>query len=72
MKANGIDIIIPIYNAYEDLVKCVDSVKRHTDLTKHRLILINDCSTDDRILPFLKQEEKDNVVVRRMQDFPIM
>jgi len=63
MKANGIDIIIPIYNAYEDLVKCVDSVKRHTNLRKHRLILINDCSTDDRILPFLKQEENENIIV---------
>lgn len=59
----GIDIIIPIYNAYEDLCKCVESVKKHTDLSLHRLILINDCSTDERILPFLKQEEDANIIV---------
>lgn len=63
MRVSGIDIIVPIYNAYEDLVKCVDSVKRHTDLTNHRLILINDCSTDERILPFIKGEEAEHVIV---------
>ena len=61
MKA--IDIIIPIYNAYDDLIKCIESVKKHTDLSTHRLILINDCSPDERILPLLRSEEAENVVV---------
>lgn len=63
MKNKAIDIIIPIYNAYEDLVKCIDSVKGHTDLNVHRLILINDCSTDERILPYIRSEEAENVIV---------
>lgn len=61
MKA--VDIIVPIYNAYDDLVKCIASVKRHTDLTTHRLILINDCSPDERILPLLRSEEAENIIV---------
>lgn len=59
----GIDIIIPIYNAYDDLIKCVESVKKHTDLDTHRLILINDCSTDERILPYIRSEETERVIV---------
>lgn len=58
-----IDIIIPIYNAYDDLVKCVDSVKKHTDLSVHRLILINDCSTDERIIPYIYSQEAENIIV---------
>ena len=40
----GIDIIIPVYNAYEDLRRCVESVLRNTDLEKNRLILVDDAS----------------------------
>ena len=60
---NGIDIIIPIYNAYEDLEKCLESVERHTDLALDRLILVNDKSSDGRILPLLRSKESENVVV---------
>ncbi len=45
---NSIDIVIPIYNAFEDVVRCVDSVRRHTP-TDCRIVLIDDCSTDERI-----------------------
>lgn len=58
-----IDIIVPIYNAYEDLVKCVASVWKHTDLNKNRLILINDKSTDDRISPYLESISGENMIV---------
>jgi GT2 family glycosyltransferase len=43
-----IDIIIPVYNACDDLQNCIESVLRTIDLP-HRLILIDDGSPDDRI-----------------------
>ena len=46
-KRRGIDVIIPIYNAYDDLQLCIDSIKRHVDFTVDRVILINDCSPDE-------------------------
>lgn len=49
-----IDIIIPIYNAFDFVKKCIETVIEHTDLTKHTLVLVNDKSTDERILPLLK------------------
>ena len=58
-----IDIIVPVYNAYEDLLKCIDSLKRYTDLSFDRLILINDCSPDERIAEYMQSLEKDIVVI---------
>lgn len=46
-------ILIPVFNAFEDLKKCLDSVSRHTDLENNSIIFIEDVSTDERVLPFL-------------------
>lgn len=54
------DIIIPIYNAYEFTKACIQSVLKYTDLAKHQLILINDKSSDERILPSLKKFVAEN------------
>lgn len=58
-----VDIIIPIYNAYDDLVKCIDSVKKWTNLSDNRLILIDDCSPDERMRPYLDSLKDDNTLV---------
>ena len=54
MVTRAIDIAVPVYNGYDDLVKCVESLKKHTDLSKHRVILIDDCSPDERVREYLK------------------
>lgn len=59
----SVDIIIPVYNAYDDLVKCLDSVYKYTDLDNNRLILINDNSPDQRIKPFLEEQEARKAIV---------
>ena len=56
-KLNGIDIIIPVYNGYEDLRKCMDSVLKYTDMKENGIVLIDDKSPDDRIIPLLKKYE---------------
>lgn len=48
-----IDIIIPVYNAYDDLQRCFDSVLR-TVASPCRLILIDDCSPDSRIAGYFE------------------
>lgn len=52
---NGVDIIIPIYNGYEELKKCMESVCKYTNLSVHKVILIDDNSTDQRISGFLNK-----------------
>ena len=58
-----VDVIIPVYNGYEFLDKLLDTVS--LTKMKYRVILIHDKSTDERVLPFLKDYTKahDNVVL---------
>lgn len=65
------DVIVPIYNAYECVIECVESVLKYTDLKENRLILINDKSTDDRIMPLLnkyKKKYKDLIVLENTEN----
>lgn len=48
-----VDIVIPVYNALESLQLCIESIRKYTDLKLHRVIIINDCSSDQRIKPYL-------------------
>ena len=40
-----IDIVIPIYNAKEFVIECLESIIKYTT-TKYRIIAVDDCSTD--------------------------
>lgn len=59
----AIDIVIPVYNGYEDIQLCIDSVRKHTDLSLHYVLLINDCSPDERIAPYLDAQAEDHIIV---------
>lgn len=62
-----VDIVVPIYNAYEFTKKCIETIIENTDLKEHNLVLINDKSPDEKILPMLKnfkENYKDlNIIV---------
>jgi GT2 family glycosyltransferase len=49
-----VTVIIPIYNAPDDLGKCIESLRRHTTLPC-RLLLIDDASPDPRIAGILAE-----------------
>ena len=49
------DVIIPIYNAYDDVIECIESVLKNTKFDGNKLILIDDKSPDERIQPMLKE-----------------
>ena len=63
------DIIIPIYNAYDALVECTESVLKNTDLKDNGLILIDDCSTDSRIKEYLKESTRIHYRLVKIQPF---
>ncbi len=54
-----IHIIIPVYNGYDCLVDCINSVFRNTDLFLHTLVIIDDRSTDGRMREYLKNIRKE-------------
>ena len=54
---NQIDVIIPVYNAFEDVMRCVTSVRLHSH-ANCRIVLIDDCSPDERIAAYFSQLKK--------------
>lgn len=46
-------IIIPVFNAFEELEACLDSISRTVSINT-RVLLIDDASTDTRIQPLLR------------------
>lgn len=59
---NRISVIIPVFNAYEDLKKCIESVLKHLN-SKNRVFIINDRSTDSRVPVFLNSISHKNVII---------
>jgi len=61
-----VDVVIPVYDACDDLVACIASVREHTE--RYRLILIDDGSPDPRIGALFERiaaERRDGVVLLR-------
>ncbi|MDR2172712.1 MAG: glycosyltransferase [Burkholderiales bacterium] len=61
--ANGIDIVVPVYNAAADVVQCVASVLEKTS-GDYRLILIDDASPSPDIGVLFERWQKENVSQR--------
>lgn len=54
-----IDIIIPVYNGFEFLEPLFKSIIRNTSIP-YRLLVCDDKSSDERVLPFLKKVKLNN------------
>ena len=48
-----VTVVIPVFNAFEKVRNCLESVLKNTDLSKVHLVVIDDASTDKRIYPYL-------------------
>ncbi len=47
-----VTVVVAVHDAYEDTVACLESVLRNTD-APHRLLVVDDASTDERVAPAL-------------------
>lgn len=54
-----IDVVVPIYNAFEVLQDCLSSLEKYQSEIQ-QVILINDASTDERIGKFINEIGKKN------------
>jgi len=66
-SAQRVDIVVPIYNAPDDVRRCVDSVIARTP-EPHRLILIDDGSTDEgvhEVLTAIERRADAHIVILR-------
>ena len=44
-----VSVIIPVYNAPDAVKRCLQSVLDHTDLSRNRVLMINDSSSDELV-----------------------
>lgn len=51
-NATDVEVIVPVFNAYDDTLRCLDALRKHLPEHAH-LRLIDDASSDPRILPLL-------------------
>lgn len=58
-----IDIIIPVFNALNELKKCISSIIKYTNFSHARVILINDASTDPNVSPYLDTLSKNSFII---------
>ena len=49
-----ISVVIPVYNAVEDVKRCLDSVKENFDFSVGEVIVVDDCS-DEETMDYLKR-----------------
>lgn len=65
--SEGIDIVIPVYNAYEFLLRCLDRLYCNTTLP-YRLILVDDASPDMRVRDHLRnlQQQEHPAALREI------
>lgn len=47
--ARGVTVVIPVYNAFDEVDACLESVLKHTRCEVARVLVIDDGSTDERI-----------------------
>lgn len=52
-----IDVVVPIYNAFEVLKNCLKSLQKHQNHI-NEIFLINDASSDERIKPYIEKAAK--------------
>lgn len=60
-----LDVIIPVYNAFDDLVKCILSVLKHTN-PPYCLIIIDDESNDANVIDLMQKlsyEKNEQLIV---------
>lgn len=46
---NDVTVVIPVYNAHDEVKACLESVVRHTPLSHVDVLIVNDGSSDPRI-----------------------
>jgi len=66
-----VDVVVPVYEALEHVRGCLASVERHTDLRRHRLVVVDDASPSEetrsglgRLVAGLRARGGDAVVLR--------
>ena len=62
-----VSVIVPIFNAYDDLTRCLESIQRHSR-NEDPVFLVDDASSDERIWPLLQKWEANHPNFRALRN----
>jgi GT2 family glycosyltransferase len=65
-----VDIVIPVYDGYEETISCLQSVLSSVDLSWAQLVLVNDASPNQGITDYLRELDRqhDSVVLMENEE----
>lgn len=67
--ADGLDIVVPVYGAAADLARCLTSVLGHSELGRHRLVVVldgpQDAAVEEALAPLQGRGDQEAVVLRQ-------
>lgn len=62
VNEKGVDIIIPVFSClYDDIVRCIASAWRNTDLKNNKIFLLHNIETDDRCKEYINNIAGENI-----------
>jgi GT2 family glycosyltransferase len=64
----AVDVVVPVFGALAAARACLDSVMRHTDLSRHRLMVVDDGNRSPELLEWLEELAERGVEVLRSPD----
>jgi GT2 family glycosyltransferase/glycosyltransferase involved in cell wall biosynthesis len=67
LEGKLITVTVPIYDAFDDVSKCLESLIQHHDHA-HQVLLIDDCSPDARIAPLLESFAERHAFIRILRN----
>jgi glycosyltransferase involved in cell wall biosynthesis len=53
-ESSGIDIIVPVYNSFFDVKKCIESILSYTKFLNFNIYVVDDFSTDPQLIRYLE------------------
>lgn len=53
-----ISVVIPVYNAVQDVQKCLESVKENFDFSDGEVLVVDDCS-EEETAAYLKKRSRN-------------
>jgi|CXWL01.1.fsa_nt_gi GT2 family glycosyltransferase len=65
--SNTVDIIVPVYSGRAETLACLDAIKASDNSVPHRVVVVDDCSTDENLRNALREraQRKEITLISR-------
>jgi|CXWL01.1.fsa_nt_gi GT2 family glycosyltransferase len=65
--SDTVDIIVPVYSGRSETLACLDAIKASNNSAPHRVVVVDDCSTDENLRNALREraQRKEIILISR-------